>query len=397
MTELAAITLENEMDLTLAYKRSIRVCELLGLTISTQTAFATAVSEVCREVIDKAVEGKATLGAAHEDGRFLVVAHIKGHNGEPFDKGSGGLDYARKLVPVLDFSQTATEIAVVLKLGIPRTARLDSRKVADVKRQLINEGPVSAYEEVKLRNAQLHQLNEQQQLALLHSNFLNEQKNEFLSVVSHELNTPLTVLRSYAQIARKIEAGNHPQLSGYLSKIDFQTTKLSTLIQQLLDISKIEHGNISYRPENTDFNDYLTDIINGLAPTLAGYDIELLPGQDCVVTIDRLRVEQVINNLVSNAAKYSAPGTQITVRTATASDCLIVSVEDRGIGMSADTIEQVFEKFYRNKDVSKRFSGLGMGLYIASRIIKDHQGEMTVKSEEGKGSLFSFSLKCGSL
>lgn len=395
MTELAAITLENEMDLILAYKRSIRVCELLGLTISTQTAFATAVSEVCREVIDKAVEGKATLGAAQEDGRFQVIAHIKGHNGEPFDKGSGGLEYARKLVPVLEFSQTATEISVTLKLGIPRTTRLDIKKVNAVKKQLIEEGPVSAYEEVKFRNAELHQLNEQKDLALLHSKFLNDQKNEFLSLVSHELNTPLTVLRSYSQIARKIESNQQPLLSDYLIKIESQTTKLTSLIKQLLDISKIEAGKITYQPELTQFNAYLSEIINGLAPTIPGHELVLALGDDCQIKIDRLRMEQVINNLISNAAKYAAVGTTVTVSSELTGGKLTVSVADQGIGMSPETIEQVFEKFYRSADVSKRYSGLGMGLYIASRIIKDHQGEMAVESEEGKGSRFSFTLACG--
>ncbi len=394
MTELAAITLENEMDLTLAYKRSIRVCELLGLTISTQTAFATAVSEVCREVIDKAVEGKAVLGTVHEDNRFFITAEIKGQISEAFEKGSGGLEYARKLVPVLEFSETETEVSVMLKLGIPRTARLDARKVADVKRLLVKEGPVSAYEEVKLRNAELHQLNEQKELALLHSNLLNEQKNEFLSVASHELNTPLTVLRSFAQIARKIEGGKDAKLSGYLSKIEMQTTKLSALIKQLLDISKIENGNITYNLESTDFNTYLEEILNGIAPTLPGHKIEIILSDDCKVKLDRLRIEQVVNNLISNAAKYSAADTMITIRTSITKGKLTVSVEDEGIGMSVETIDRVFQKFYRNADVSKRYSGLGMGLYIASRIVTDHHGDMSVKSKEGKGSVFSFSLSC---
>lgn len=392
MIELAAITLENEMDLTLAYKRSIRVCEVLGLTISTQTAFATAVSEVCREVIDKAVEGKAVLGAFQEDGRFLVGAQIRGHNSEPFERGAGGLEYARKLVPVLEFAQSATEVSITLKLGIPRTVRLDARKVAIVKEQLAKEGPISAYEEVKLRNAELHQLNEQKELALLQSNILNEQKNEFLSVVGHELNTPLTVLRSFTQLARRIEGGNHPAIGNYLGKIELQVGKLTSLVQQLLDSSKIENGKITYHLESTSFNVFVTDIVEGLIPTFPTHQLSLELAEDCEVEIDRLRIEQVINNLINNAAKYSKAGTHIIISTTVVNSLLMVSVKDEGIGMSEETIEQVFKKFYRSKDVSKRFSGLGMGLYIASRIVRDHDGEFLIDSQEGKGSKFSFSL-----
>src|ERR1700761_199723 len=169
MTEFAAITLENEMDLTLAYKKSIRTAELLGLTISTQTAFATAVSEVCREVIDKAFDGVAQIGAINDGGRFFITANISCRIDDYFNRSNDGVEFARKLVPVLDIEVVGDKLTISLKLGIPRSVRVDQIKVNAVKKQLEVEGPMSAYEEVKMRNAELHQINQQHEQALTHA------------------------------------------------------------------------------------------------------------------------------------------------------------------------------------------------------------------------------------
>lgn len=392
MTPLSTIALENEMDLTLAYKKSIRVGELLKLTISTQTAFATAVSEVCREIIDKGWDGKAVLGTIAEEGRFFMVAHIAGKIDDVFSKGSEGIEYARKLVPVLNINTEQDNVTIELKLGIPRANRLDQRKVNEIKQQLEQEGPISPYEEVKQKNAVLHQINQQKELALVHANFLNEQKNEFLSIVSHELNTPLTVLRSYAQIARRAEDGNNETLAKYLGKIESQSSKIATLIQQLMDISKIEQGTISYQFEAIDMNAYLQEAISNMALIFHTHEVRANLGTDCRLNIDRLRMEQVMNNLIGNAAKYSANGSKITITTAVAGGQFTIHIQDEGIGMSAETLDKVFDKFYRSENVTRKYNGLGMGLYIASRIVQDHQGDIRVQSNEGQGSVFSFSL-----
>lgn len=392
MTQLAIITLENEMDLTLAYKKSIRVGELLKLTISTQTAFATAVSEVCREMIDKGWDGEAILGTVAEDGRFFIAACISGKIDEVFGRNNEGVEYARKLIPVLNINLEQDSVEIMLKLGIPKANRIDQRKIIEIQQQLELEGPISAYEEVKQKNAQLHQLNQQKELALIHANFLNEQKNEFLSIVSHELNTPLTVLRSYAQIACRAENGKNEVLSKYLNKIESQSSKIGTLIQQLMDVSKIEQGTITYQFEATDMNPYLQEVINGMVLMFYTHQVSAELGPDCRLNIDRLRLEQVLNNIIGNAAKYSANGSKIAITTAMTDGQFTVHIKDEGIGMSEEALDKVFNKFYRSENVTRKYNGLGMGLYIASRIVQDHQGNIQVQSKEGQGSVFSFSL-----
>lgn len=392
MTELAVITLENEMDLSLAYKRSILTAGMLGLTVSTQTAFATAVSEVCREVIDKGTNGIAKLGALADQGRFFITAYITCEVDADFNRQAEGFEYARKLLPVVELTVKGDLLHIELKLSIPRSTHIDHSKVAAVKRQIQADGPVSAYEEVKQRNAVLSDINQQQEVALLAANYLDQQKNEFLSVASHELNSPLTVLRSYAQIALKILGeADHP-LKKPLVKIDQQSLKLVSLITQLMDITKIERGDIAYDRRLVDLNVFLSDALDAAQLLTPHHDLRIELGEAANVMIDPLRIEQVLNNLISNAAKYSSLGSAIIIKTTVSHDFVTCEVHDHGIGMLEDTQRKVFEKFYRSKDIEKKYSGLGMGLYIASRIISDHGGNITVSSEHGVGSVFAFSL-----
>ncbi|MFD0748710.1 sensor histidine kinase [Mucilaginibacter calamicampi] len=392
MTGIVAISLENEMDLILAYKKSIKTGELLGLSISTQTSFATAVSEVCREVIDKTFDGHAVIGVIAEGDRFFLAADITFKEDDNLKKVKEGFEYARKLVPTFDVETNDKEVKVTLKIAIPRTAKVTRAKVSSVKRHFEEAEPISAYEEIKQRNDELFKLNEQQEIALLAAKYLNEQKDEFLSVASHELKTPLTILRSFAQLAIKTEGGNNQQLQVYLKKIEAQSTKMNTLIQQLLDISKIEVGRAEYQMEEVGLNEFLTNCIELMSLVLPSNQISIAFDNNVNVALDRLRIEQVLNNIIGNAAKYSTSGSAIALKTRIDGNKVSVIIEDQGIGMSDETLNQVFNKFYRSEQVIKKYNGLGMGLYIASRIIADHKGEITVLSAEGKGSTFCFTL-----
>jgi len=392
MTILGTVTLENEMDLILAYKKAIRIGDLLGLSVSTQTAFATAVSEVCREVIDKSADGVASLGTGTEDSRFFLFAKIRFTSYEKFNPSNEGFEYARKLIPVLETEVNAQNVETILKLGIPRSMRVDKKKVLDVSKILDQEGPISAYEEVKMRNADLQQMSLKKDIDLAESNYLNQQKNEFLSVASHELNSPLTILRSYSQIALRVEGGKNPALANYLKKIETQTGKMAQLIRQLLDVSKIENGKLIYDKQDVDFCEFMDSTIESLMQLVPAHEISIVCDDDCTLIIDRMRIEQVMINLVSNAAKYSEPGTTIRIKGEVTNGMATVRVEDEGIGMSEETVKSIFGKFYRDESVIRKYTGLGMGLYIASRIIADHKGTMNVTSIEGKGSTVSFSL-----
>ncbi|MDF3078287.1 MAG: sensor histidine kinase [Sphingobacteriaceae bacterium] len=389
--QIVKVALENEMDLALAYKKSIKAAELLGLSMSTQTAFATAVSEVCREVIDKTTDGIASIEIQTESSRLnlaAIISYKQSGGDEPLREG---LQYAQKLVP--DFSScikngTGT---IELKLNIPRSACVDKAKTLEVKNYFKTVAPSSAYEEVRQKNIQLFKHNEQTEIALLLAEQLSQQKNEFLSVASHELKTPLTILIAYAQLALKTDCA--PATMALIKKVDQQAQKMKTLIQQLLDISKVGDGQADYNKEPVEFNSYLQEITEIMPLLVPEHHLTVTLGESVHVSIDKLRIEQVMMNIVSNAAKYSPFAPQIKISTKKSPENqIMVAVQDWGIGMSQEELNKIFKKFYRVEQVTKSFNGFGVGLYVSSKIITDHGGKIWVESEEGVGSTFCFTL-----
>lgn len=393
MIEIVQVSLENEMDLTLAYKKSIKVAEMLGLTVSTQTAFATAVSEVSREIIDKTFDGKASIAVEQDKDRYLLTAQIFFRYSDLRDFEQN-LQYAKKLVPVLELVNNGETGNVKLQLSIPRSAKLNRARINLVKHYFDVEEPATPYEEVRMRNLELSKLTEEQQLQLKQSNYLNNQKNEFLSVASHELKNPLTIIKAYAQLALSVKEETSPAMSNYLKKIELQSSKLHALIQQLFDISKIESGQFDYKIEQVNINHYLNEIADLIKYTVPSHQLNItLSDDEFFANIDKIRIEQVLSNLIGNAAKYSSAGSEIDLKILKGiNNDITIVVKDKGIGMNEEVLTRVFDKFYRSEDVLKKYTGLGMGLYIASKIISDHGGKIWAESKLGEGSSFYFSL-----
>lgn len=391
MIQLVQVALENEMDLTMAYKKSIKAAELAELSLSTQTSFATAISEVCREIIDKTHEGSLSLQIEGDTIRYDLVAVITYKESEGMESLREGLQYAKKLVSVFNHSISNFRGTIELKLGIPRSSRMSPVKIQIMRSYFERAEPNTPYEEIKQRNQQLFQSNERSEMALKQAEYLNEQKNEFLSVAGHELKTPLTILRAYTQMALRSECS--PETLSHLKKVDTQALKLQTMIMQLLDISKIETGKADYNMELVNFNDYLNDMIDLIRQLVPSHELIISMDDPQLLYIDKLRMEQVIMNIVGNAAKYSPGGKQIYLDTKfQPNGDLLFSVKDQGIGMSEEELHKVFEKFYRVEDVTKLYNGLGMGLFICSKIISDHGGKIWVESIKEQGCTFFFTI-----
>ncbi len=388
--QLVKVPVENEMDLTLAYKKTIKACDLLGLSLSTRTAFATAVSEVCREVIDKTENGNVSIEVEGSREPFQLAAIITFLEDKEMGSLEQGLQYARKLVPYFQYSTIGNQGTVELRWSIPRTAKVTKVKLTDVKNYFESVEPTTPYEEIRQRNAELYLINEQSEIALLQAEYLNQQKTDFLSFAGHELKTPLTILRAFTQLA--LHGGSHEQTLSHLKKVDMQARKMQTLIQQLLDIAKVENGQAHYNNEQVDFNTYFLDMAELITQLVPTHQLVIELGETRLLFIDKLRIEQVMMNIAGNAAKYSAPGTCINIST-TISETgdLIIAVKDEGIGMSADELQKVFDKFYRVESIIKKYNGFGMGLYISSKIINYHGGELWAEST-GSGSTFKIRL-----
>jgi signal transduction histidine kinase len=394
MMKVVTISLENEMDLVLAHKRTMKVAERLGLTTATQTTFATAVSEIARTVIEHTDSGQLSIGLELNKQRYALKATVTFDNSIDFTNADEGFYYAQKLVPEFAFTKAATGNTIEMKIGLSRSLRIDAGKIAALKQYFVDEPPINAYEEIKKRNIKLNLIAGEQEEELRRSKIIDEKKTEFISIASHEIKTPITIIKAYTQMARGLKEQCSEQVKGILDKIDTQSSKLISLVQQLLDVSKMENGNLQYNREATELNPFIQEMLAVIRNILPHHEVSATLCDDVRVVIDKLRMEQVFSNLLGNAAKYSAKNTPITIMCTLEGQYVKVAVNDKGMGMSATSIESIFNKFYRDKDVVKTHSGLGMGLYIASKIISDHGGQIWVESAEGIGSTFFFTIPC---
>jgi signal transduction histidine kinase len=393
MVQLIEISLENEMDLILAHRRSMGVGELLGLTISTQTTFATAVSEISRSVIEHTDNGKLIIGLEQQQQRYALRVLVIYASSVKFTNADEGFYYAQKLVPEFNLREKDGRSEIEMKIGLPRSLNLTPAKIAGIKASFLSGAPINAYEEIKQRNHTLSKLSIEQEEELRRSKIIDEKRTEFISIASHEIKTPITIIKAYTQMAKSAKDGCNEKVYGLLDKIDQQTTKLVNLVQQLMDVSRIENGSLIYNLETVALTDFIHEMIMIMANILPEHELKALEHADVDVRMDKLRMEQVFFNLIGNAAKYSKGGTVIEVSSRKLTDNLVeVTIADQGLGMSSADAKKIFEKFYRVEEVVRTHAGLGMGLYISSKIITDHGGQIKVDSELGVGSSFSFTL-----
>jgi len=398
MITLVTISLENEMDLVLAHRKSIAVAGKLGLTIATQTTFATAVSEISRTVIEHTDTGVLRISLEINGGRYSLKATITCDRSVGFNSYDTGFYYAQKLVPEFSLTEELKNKVIMIRMGLPRSLKLDPLKTNLLVKYFEVSSPLNAYEEIKVRNSTLNRITEEQEEELRRSKIIDEKKTEFISIASHEIKTPITIIKAYTQIAKSMSAKENSELETILGKVDLQTSKLLALVQQLLDVSKLENGSLQYSPELLEMNAFVSDAVQVIQHILPDNEVSVHTCENAWVNVDRLRLEQVVSNILTNAAKYSPEGTPIEMKcTRRVDDFLQVSVKDQGIGMSDESIKSVFNKFYRDKDVLHSHSGLGMGLYVASKIVTDHGGRIWVESVEGQGSVFYFTLPCVSV
>jgi signal transduction histidine kinase len=219
-------------------------------------------------------------------------------------------------------------------------------------------------------------------------------RDEFISVASHELKTPVTSVKMFTQVLKKhSEQIGDTRAVSQLSKMDRQINKLTELIYDLLNVSKIQAGRMEFRETLFDFDKAVKELVDILQQSEEKHKIIIKGGSGKKIYGDEERIGQVINNLVSNAIKYSPRADKVIVKLKADDKNVSASVQDFGIGMDKAHLERIFERFYRVYDTTdKTFPGLGIGLYISSEIIKRHGGRLWVDSSPGVGSTFHFSI-----
>lgn len=287
------------------------------------------------------------LSAVNTENKFIT----KGYS-------SGGLDYITKPVDM-----------DILLLKVKTFYRIyeQSRKLIEVQKELLKE--------IEFRKK------------------AERKKDEFISIASHELKTPLTSVKGYMQLLeRNLDKGDIVTVKRHLDKAQIQLEKLNDLIADLLDISKIESGKLKFNKKFFNMNAMLDNLIEIMHQSNPDFKIVKKGSVLEEIYADEARIEQVIINFLTNAIKYS-PGTEeVHINLERFGDNIYLGVRDFGIGIAPDMQQQVFDKFYRVEETAIHFQGLGIGLFIAAEIIRRHSGKIGVKSQSGEGSEFYFNL-----
>ncbi|WP_207534783.1 ATP-binding protein [Desertivirga arenae] len=219
---------------------------------------------------------------------------------------------------------------------------------------------------------------------------LETQKDEFIGMASHELKTPITNIKGFTTLAKSAIRTNPEKAEALLGRSEVNIKRLGRLVNDLLDISKINTGRLSYEFQLFNLSSLIQEVVQSFILTYPGHTFTLETVPLAIINGDRFRLEQVITNLIDNAIKYSPESRSIVIKQELKEGKAIVSVQDFGIGISEEHLKHIFDRFYRVDASSMRFQGLGLGLFIASDILKNHKGNFWVESKQGEGSTFFF-------
>lgn len=262
--------------------------------------------------------------------------------------------------------------------------RLRKKNQSEYRYFLLRAVPVKKNDEIVKWVGTFTDIEEQKQAS--------KRKDEFISVASHELKTPLTSIKGYIQLLERTVRKDDPT-HVYVERTLVQINKLDRLIADLLDISKIESGKLKLDKRDFDISVMLRNTIEISTQSFPNYEIVLEGTPGVIIHGDDIRLEQVIQNFLSNAVKYSPTIKKVIVScTLLPGKILEVRVKDFGIGINPEEQAFVFDKFYRTPDSSTHFQGLGIGLYISADILQRHEATYGVESEPGKGSSFYFRI-----
>jgi signal transduction histidine kinase len=219
-------------------------------------------------------------------------------------------------------------------------------------------------------------------------------KDEFISMASHELKTPITSMMMFIQyIQRSLNKDKLDKFDVSFKRINEQLGKLGTLISDLLDVSRIQGKELAYNLKKYDLNILVNQTVERIRPLAVNHMIQITGKIPKQVILDPNRIEQVLINLLTNAIKYSPKAASITVLLTSSDTKACVAVKDEGIGIDSKQLNKIFKRFYRGVDINERtYPGMGIGLFISKEIVKKHGGQIWVESEKGRGSTFYFTL-----
>ncbi|TMD32064.1 MAG: GHKL domain-containing protein [Chloroflexi bacterium] len=315
---------------------------------------------------------------------------------------ANNVSWLHKLADIIDEAQTGVTvmnqelIAGEAGESVPLTLSISAAPLHDASQ--VQMGPIGVV-------AVLNDVTANKQIEKL--------KDEFVSVVSHELRSPLTAIKGYTQhLMRRIDrrlrkaqqeqqrsaisAGDLPENYDLrsLSIIQSQADHLERLVNDLLDLSQVQWGKLHLQYSSFYLADVLVESVRSVQASTEQHTIYLdIAVQDTKIVADKMRMSQVIGNILDNAIKYSPQGGQVTVKLEEREGDYFVSITDQGIGISQEYLDHIFERFYRVRNTaSRQYSGIGLGLYVTRAIVEEHGGHIWVTNNKGLGCTFSFTV-----
>jgi two-component system CheB/CheR fusion protein len=221
-----------------------------------------------------------------------------------------------------------------------------------------------------------------------------QRKDEFISIASHELKTPVTSIKAYTEVLLELfTEAQENERTDLMQKLNKQVDRLTNLIHELLDTAKISENRLPLNKEQFNLNELIAERVDECRHLSSRHNLLLQEGDIQDINADKERISQVIINLVSNAIKYSPDDTNITITTAPVDKGVLIQVRDEGIGIPAEFQGKVFERFFRVENpLVQTYPGMGLGLYITAGIIQNHGGTISLESDEDKGAVFSLTL-----
>ena len=223
---------------------------------------------------------------------------------------------------------------------------------------------------------------------------LQTMRRELIGNISHDLRTPIAGIKAMVETLQNGALDDKQAATDFLTRINDEVNRLTQMVTELTELSRIESGKAELKMSPTDINFLIEEVVAQMTPLAESRSLIISTNLEInlpVVTADKERIRQALINLVHNAVKFNSPGGKIVISTKHDTESVIVSVSDTGMGISKDDLPHIFERFYK-ADKSRSRGGSGLGLAIAKHTVQVHGGNITVKSEEGKGSTFTFNL-----
>jgi len=218
-------------------------------------------------------------------------------------------------------------------------------------------------------------------------------KADFSAMIAHEVGSPIAAIAALVELLDR-DVLPAEQRERIFSSLRSEIHLLQRLVEDVQGAASMDRGAFSVSPEPTPLEAILNDAVTSARAHFADHELRMEPVSDVQVLADRERINQVLRNLLGNAAKHTPPGTPVTLRARSENGCVHIDVIDEGQGIGPEDLRHIFDKFGRGRDaMGRRLPGMGLGLYLSRRIVQEHGGELVATSEPGKGTTFSFDLK----